>query len=85
MPLRQTTGFVESLLELVGLDWRVPDFSALCQPRPGSRNAVSMRGAKDVVRCYSIPRIGGAAAPLDPFSWLVSKPLPGSGQHWHQG
>jgi hypothetical protein len=26
MALRQTTGFVESLLRLVGLDWTVPDF-----------------------------------------------------------
>lgn len=29
MALRQTTGFVESLLSLVGLDWMVPDFSTL--------------------------------------------------------
>ncbi len=29
LPLRQTTGFVESLLELIGLDWSVPDFSTL--------------------------------------------------------
>ncbi len=29
MALRQTTGFVESLLRLVGLDWTVPDFSTL--------------------------------------------------------
>lgn len=27
--LRQTTGFVESLLQLTGLDWAVPDFSTL--------------------------------------------------------
>ena len=27
MALRQTTGFVESLLCLIGLDWDVPDFS----------------------------------------------------------
>jgi hypothetical protein len=26
MALRQTTGFVERLLRLVGLDWAVPDF-----------------------------------------------------------
>jgi len=32
LPLRQTTGFVESLLQLVGLDWAVPDFSTLCRP-----------------------------------------------------
>lgn len=31
MPLRQTTGFVESLLRLVGLFWAVPDFSTLCR------------------------------------------------------
>ncbi len=29
MALRQTTGFVESLLGLIGLDWDVPDFSTL--------------------------------------------------------
>lgn len=31
MPLRQTTGFVQSLLRLVGLDWVAPDFSTLCR------------------------------------------------------
>jgi hypothetical protein len=31
MPLRQTTGFVESLFLLVGLDWKVPDISPLCR------------------------------------------------------
>jgi hypothetical protein len=31
MPLRQTTGFVQSLLRLVGLDWTTPDFSTLCR------------------------------------------------------
>ena len=31
LPLRQTTGFVESLLELVALDWLAPDFSILCR------------------------------------------------------
>ena len=29
--LRQTTGFVESLLALSGLEWSVPDFSTLCR------------------------------------------------------
>lgn len=29
MALRQTTGFVKSLLRLIGLDWTVPDFSTL--------------------------------------------------------
>ena len=31
LPLRQTTGFVVSLLKLVGLDWSVPDYSTLCR------------------------------------------------------
>jgi hypothetical protein len=31
LPLRQTAGFVESLLELIGPDWSVPDFSTLCR------------------------------------------------------
>lgn len=31
MPLRHTTGFVQSLLRLVGLDWVAPDFSTLCR------------------------------------------------------
>lgn len=31
MALRQATGFVESLLGLMGLDWQVPDFSTLCR------------------------------------------------------
>ncbi len=31
MALRQTTGFVESLLRLTGLDWDVPDFSTICR------------------------------------------------------
>jgi hypothetical protein len=29
MALRQTTGFVESLLRLIGMGWDVPDFSTL--------------------------------------------------------
>lgn len=28
--MRQTNGFVESLPELIRLDWAVPDFSTLC-------------------------------------------------------
>ena len=31
LPLRQTTGFVESLLRLAGLTWPVPDYSTLCR------------------------------------------------------
>ena len=44
MPLRQTTGFVESLLRLVGLDWRVPDFSTLCRRQRTLNVAIPYRG-----------------------------------------
>lgn len=44
MPLRQTTGFVESLLRLVGLDWRVPDFSTLCRRQRTLNAAILYRG-----------------------------------------
>ncbi len=51
MALRQTTGFVESLLKLVGLDWAVPDFSTLSRrqktlavniPYPGSKGPLHL-------------------------------------------
>ncbi len=35
MALRQTTGFMESLLRLISLDWAVPNFSTLSRPLPG--------------------------------------------------
>jgi hypothetical protein len=31
LPLRQATGFVQGMLNLVDLDWEVPDYSALCR------------------------------------------------------
>ena len=34
MALRQTTGFVESMLQLVGWDWKMPDLSTLSRPLP---------------------------------------------------
>lgn len=39
MPLGLTTGFVQSLLQIVELDWDVPDNSRLCRPLPGRRFA----------------------------------------------
>ena len=81
LPLRQATGFVESLLKLIGLNWSMPDFSALCRPLPGSRNTVSMRGTKDVASRHSLSRLIGTAAPSDPLSWFASKPLSRCRQH----
>ena len=44
LPLRQTTGFVESLLKLVGLDWAVPDFSTLCRRQKVLNVSLPYRG-----------------------------------------
>jgi hypothetical protein len=35
LPLRQCTGFIESVLKLSGLPWPVPDFSTLCRRQQG--------------------------------------------------
>lgn len=44
MPLRQTAGFVASLLRLVGLDRTVPDFSTLCRRQRTLNVAIPYRG-----------------------------------------
>jgi hypothetical protein len=44
LPLRQTTGFVQSMLRLVGLDWTVPDFSTLCRSQKTLNVSLSYRG-----------------------------------------
>ena len=46
MPLRQTTGFVQSLLKLVGLNWAVPDFSTLCRRQRTLNVSIPYRGSK---------------------------------------
>jgi len=46
MALRQTTGFVESLLRLVGLDWTVPDFSTLSRRQKTLAVNIPYRGPK---------------------------------------
>jgi hypothetical protein len=45
LSLRQTTKFVESLLELVGLDWAVPDYSTLCRRQRTLLDAFPYRGS----------------------------------------
>jgi hypothetical protein len=45
MALRQTTGFVESLLRLVGLDWAVPDFSTLSRRQMSLKVNIPYRGS----------------------------------------
>ena len=46
MALRQTTGFVESPLRLVGLDWTVPDFSTLSRRQKTLAVNIPYRGSK---------------------------------------
>ncbi len=46
MALRQTTGFVESLLRLVGLDWEVPDFSTLSRRQKTLAVNIPHRGSE---------------------------------------
>lgn len=46
MALRQTTGFVESLLKLIGLDWAVPDFSTLSRRQKTLAVDIPYRGSK---------------------------------------
>jgi hypothetical protein len=46
MALRQTTGFVESLLRLIGLDWAVPDFSTLSRRQKTLAVNIPYRGSQ---------------------------------------
>ena len=46
MALRQTTGFVESLLCLIGLDWDVPDFSTLSRRQKTLSVKIPHRGSQ---------------------------------------
>jgi len=46
MALRQTTGFVESLLRLVGLDWAAPDFGTLSRRQKTLAVTIPHRGSQ---------------------------------------
>ena len=46
MALRQTTGFVGSLLRLTGLDWAVPDFSTLSRRQKTLKVNIPYRGSQ---------------------------------------
>ena len=47
MALRQTTGFVESLMRLIGLDWAVPDFSTLSRRQKTLKVNIPYRSSDD--------------------------------------
>ena len=46
MALRQTTGFVESLLRLIDLDWAVPNFSTLSRRQKTLKVNIPYRGSQ---------------------------------------
>ena len=46
MALRQTTGFVESLLRLINLDWMVPNFSTLSRRQKTLKVNIPYRGSQ---------------------------------------
>ena len=72
MAMRQTTGFVDSLLRLVGLDWSVPDFSTLSRRQQTLAVNIPCRGSR------------GPLHLLIPLGTLLRTALPGSGQHRDQ-
>ncbi len=49
MPLHQTSGFVESLLRLAGLDWAMPDYSTLCRRQKTLNMRLPYRGGKGLL------------------------------------
>jgi hypothetical protein len=62
MALRQTTGCVESLLQLIGLDWEVPDFSTLSRRQMTLAVNIPHRGSSIGVPASGFQR---SAAPAD--------------------
>ena len=51
MAIRQTTGFVESLLRLIDLNWAVPNFSTLSRRQKTLKVNIPYRGLQ--ARCIS--------------------------------
>jgi len=70
MPLRQTTGFVQSLLRLVDLDWSAPDFSTLCRRQKTLNVSLLYRGSTGPLnllipsRCCKQQLPGSALCPI---------------------
>ncbi|PTM77101.1 DDE family transposase [Cereibacter johrii] len=65
MALRQTTGFVESLLRLIGPDWAVPDFSTLSrrQSEMGPWRQWRRVSPSNAEGEHPLPRLGRPASP----------------------
>jgi hypothetical protein len=67
MALRQTTGFVESLLHLIGLDRAVPNFSTLSRRQKALKVNIPYRGSQgplhlliDIERACAIDGVDGS-------------------------
>lgn len=74
MPLRQTTGFVQSLLRLVGQDWAVPDFSTLCRRQRQLNVAITHRGGVGSLNLLIPSRDIAAQCPAGKRTARASRP-----------
>ncbi len=79
MALRQTTGFVESLLRLVGLDWAVPDFSTLSRRQKTLAVNIPYRGSKAHCTYSSIAQASRSRAKASGTRASTEGPNGGSG------
>ena len=70
MALRQTTGFVESLLHLIGLDWAVPNLSTLSRRQKALKVNIPYRGSLGPL--HLLIDIEPASAPL--MVWMAPAP-----------
>ncbi len=67
MALRQATGFVESLLRRIDLDWAVPDFSTLSRRKSetGPWRQCRRESPSNNGRDHPLPRLQGAVEPAN--------------------
>ena len=82
MTTRQTTGFVESLLRLVGLDWTVLDFSTLS--RRQKTLAVTCRGSQGPLNLL-IDNEASTGRPLRRHRFEPDGRRSEDDAEWHQG
>ena len=73
MPLRQTTGVVQSLLRLVGLDWATPDFSTPCRRQRTLNVSLPYSGSKEPLNLL-INSTGIRVEGEGPLSMMLASP-----------
>ena len=77
MPLPQTTGFVESLLRLAGLDWKFPEFSTLWHRQKTLNVAIPNRGGTEPLHLLiDATGINAEAEPSVTFNTYSAKRVP---------